>query len=120
MEAVRPVREGLLAKHENCMVCGHSPRRPWPDKPRESSQLCCHEIASGPLRDKALDQPYALLVVCWFCNGYRLTNRAAWPEAKQLAVLRRKAPENFDLKAYNRLVNPRAPNRITIEEVLEA
>jgi len=100
------------------MVCGHSPRRPWRDKPRELSQLCVHEIANGPLRQKALDKPYACLVTCYFCNQYEMTNKAKWPEARQLAVLLAKAPEDFDLVAYNYLMNPRAPNRLTIEEVM--
>lgn len=99
------------------MVCGHSPRRPWPDKPLDCSTLCCHEIARGPLRQKALDKPYAILVVCAWCNEYQLHNRRTWPEARQLAVLKRRAPEDFDLEAYNRLVNDRAPLRITMEEV---
>ena len=82
--------------------------------PRELSQLCCHEIANGPLRDAALDKPFAILVACWVCNGGCLER---WPEAKQLAVLKFAAPENYDLEAYNKLVNPNAPNRITQAEV---
>jgi hypothetical protein len=99
------------------MVCGHSPLRPWLDKPRELSQLCVHEIANGPLREKALDKPYACLVTCWWCNQYEMTNKARWPEARQLSVLLAKAPEDFDLVAYLTLTNPRAMRRITIEEV---
>jgi hypothetical protein len=81
------------------------------------SQLCCHEIANGPLRQKALDKPYAILVLCWWCNGYVVTNKKEWPEPRQLATLLMESPEAFDLAAYNSLVNPRAPNRITMEEV---
>lgn len=99
------------------MICGHSPERPWRDKPRECSQLCCHEIANGPLRDKALDKPFAILVACWACNGGPLNDKKEWPEARQLAVLKRESPEDYDLVAYNRLVNERAPNRITPNEV---
>lgn len=80
--------------------------------------MCCHEIANGPLRQIALDKPFALLVVCWWCNGL-LCNKSRWPEARQLAVLQRAAPDDYDLAAYNALVNPRAPNRITQEEVDE-
>jgi len=40
-----------------------------------------------------------------------------WPESRQLAILRQKAPEDYDLIAYNRLVNENAPDRITQEEV---
>ena len=99
------------------MICAHSPAHPWRDKPRECSQLCCHEIANGPLRAAALDQPYAILVLCYFCNSYEVVNKVRWPEARQLAVLLRESPQDFDLAAYNALVNPRAPNRITLDEV---
>jgi len=40
-----------------------------------------------------------------------------WPEARQLAVLRAKSLGDYDLVAYNNLVNPRAPSRITQAEV---
>lgn len=99
------------------MICGRSPWSPWRDKPRECSRLCVHEIANGPLRDKALDKPYACLVLCWWCNGYEVVNKKVWPEARQLAVLKARGQGAYDLPAYNRLVNERAPNRITPEEV---
>lgn len=99
------------------MVCGHSPEHPWPRLPSECSVLACHEIARGPLRDKALDKPFAILVACWACNSGPLNDKREWPEARQLAVLQREAPEDYDLVAYNRLVCERAPNRITQEEV---
>lgn len=99
------------------MICGRHPGRPWRDKPRELSQLCCHEIANGPNRQKALDKPYAILVLCWFDNGYTVTNKAEWPEARQLAVLLRHAPEDFDLKAYLELTSPNALRRIEMEEI---
>ncbi len=112
------MRQRLLEKHEACLICGHSPARPWRDKPRELSQLAVHEIANGPLRQKALDKPYACLVLCWWCNGHVVVDKSKWPESRQLAVLYVKAPEDFDLAAYNALVNPRAPNRIEMSEVL--
>lgn len=99
------------------MICGHSPALPWRNKPRELSQTCVHEIANGPLRRLALDKHFACLVLCWWCNGYVVTNKKEWPESRQLAVLLAKSPDDFDLAAYNQLVNPRAPNRITIDEV---
>ncbi len=98
------------------MICGKSPQRPHGDKPLDCSNLCVHEIANGPLRRKALDKPYATLVLCWWCNGL-VTNKGVWPEARQLAVLLTEATKDYDLVAYNRLVNERAPNRITQEEV---
>lgn len=113
----KPVRDGLLRRHAACMICRHSPAHPWRGKPRELSQLCCHEIAQGKHRHKALDQPCALLVLCAWCNLYVVTDKSAWPETRQLALLRRLSPRDYDLGAYNQLVNPRAPRRITPEEV---
>lgn len=99
-----------------CEICGHSPARPHIGKPGELSQLCCHEIANGPLRQKALDKPFAILVLDWWCNGNVVTNKQEWPEARQLAVLLEKRPNDFDLAAYNALVGY-GPNRITEEDV---
>ena len=115
--AAKPARAALIAARGKCDICGHSPRRPWPAKPRECSQLCVHEIANGPHRQKALDKPFATLVLCWWCNGNVVTDKARWPQARQLAVLKRRAPQHYDLAAFNDLVNPRAPNRITPEEI---
>ncbi len=76
-----------------------------------------HEILCGPLRQKALDQVYALLVTCWHCNGSVVTDKRVWPEARQLAVLLQHAPENYDLAAFCRLANEHAPHRVTQSEV---
>ena len=106
----------MIAAAGSCEICGHSPARPHIGKPWEVSQLCCHEIANGPLRQKALDQPFALLVLCWWCNGYVVTDKKLWPEARQLGVLRAKRPNDYDLTAYNALVGY-GPDRITEEDV---
>ena len=81
------------------------------------SRLCVHEIANGVNRQAALDKPFALLVLCWYCNGHVVTDKGQWPEARQLAVLLEKAPEDYDLVAYNYLINPNAPKRIEQWEV---
>lgn len=81
------------------------------------SELACHEIADGALRLKAVDKPYAILVLCSYCNCEAVKDSKEWPQSRQLAVLKEKSPERYDLKAFNFLVNPRAPNRITQEEV---
>lgn len=99
------------------MICGHGPKRPHRDKPRECSQLCCHEIACGKNREKALDKPYAILVLCGFCNGSVVTDKGTWPEPRQLAVLMQESPGDYDLESYNRLINPNAPRRITQDDV---
>jgi hypothetical protein len=56
-------------------------------------------------------------VLCAYCNLYEVEDKRKWPQARQLAVLMRKSPEDYDLAAFNYLVNPNAPNRITQEEV---
>jgi hypothetical protein len=116
MSEVKPIRTALIRKAGRCMICGASPKEPSRFG-RELSELCCHEIANGPCRDKALDKPFAILVLCAYCNGQRVEDKAAWPQSRQLAVLGSKAPEDYDLSAFNYLVNPNAPNRITQEEV---
>lgn len=98
------------------MICGHSPRKPWRNRPRECSELCVHEILNGPLRQQSLDKQFACLVLCWHCNGM-VTNKKDWPEARQLAVLKAKRPDRYDLAAFNTLANPRAPNRLLESEV---
>lgn len=115
--AARPVREALILKAGRCEICGASPDRPHRGLPKEFSALACHEIACGKHRLKALDKPYAILVLCWKCNSLEVTSKGRWPEARQLAVLKANRPADYDLEAYNFLVNPRAPNRITHQEV---
>ena len=70
-------------------------------------------------RQKALDKPYAVLVLCWGCNGLA-TDKGTWSEAAQLKCLKESRPEDYDLVAYNHLVNPRAPNRLEPFEIDEA
>lgn len=83
------------------------------------AKLAVHEIASGVYRQKALDKPYAVLVLCWYCNSGPFQDRAEWPESRQLALLARRRPNNFDLAAYLELTSPRAIRRIEIAEVLQ-
>lgn len=99
-------RKELIASVGKCEVCGR--RR----------QLSCHEIAGGPDRQKALDKAYAILVLCWTCNQ-GMEDRSVWPQARQLALLRHSRPNDYDLVAFNFLVNPRAPMRITADEVAQ-
>lgn len=114
----KPFRENLIKTVGQCEICGHSPQHKWKDKPADCSQLCVHEIANGPDRNKALDKPFATLVLCWWCNGQEVTSKADWPESRQLAVLARSRPMDFDLSAYLKLTNPNAMKRIEIHEVL--
>lgn len=119
-DEARVIRQAMVDAATGCELCGCSPLRPNRRLPIGMSQLCVHEIANGPLRNKAQDKPYATLVVCWACNA-ELNNkgRDGWPEPRQLAVLALSRPQDFDLRAYNELVNPRAPRRITLFEVYE-
>ena len=112
----KPVRDHLIARAGCCMICGASPKRPKHHL-TELNQLVCHEISNGPLRQKSLDKPYCILVLCVFCNQYEVEDKGKWPQSRQLAVLLAKSPENYDLQAFNFLVNPNAPRRIEQHEV---
>jgi hypothetical protein len=105
--AAKPIRDGLRERVGRCELCG-----------KRNRPLACHEISRGPLRQKSLDRVECILVVCPACHEL-LGDKARWPEARQLAVLRKSRPGDYDLVAYNELVNPRAPNRITQAEVEE-
>ena len=114
----RPFREKLVAEAGQCENCGCSPERRHGRMP-ELVALAVHEIASGPDRQKALDKPYAVLVLCWECNSGPFQNRGEWPESRQLALLARRRPKDFNLTAYLELTSPRAMRRIEIHEVLQ-
>jgi hypothetical protein len=102
----KPVRDELR-RLGRCEICGNVRGR-----------FDVHEICRGVNRDKALDKPYALLLVCRACHD-RMDSASEWPEAKQLAALARSRPKDFDLAAYLGLTSPNAPYRIEISEVLE-
>lgn len=116
MQQVKPFRTALIDQTGQCMLCGTSPRRPI-HAMEALNQLCCHEILNGPLRDKVLDERSCLIVACWYCNQYELDNKGDWPLPRQLAVIKAKAPERYDLKRVLELRNPRAMNYVTEDEV---
>jgi hypothetical protein len=103
----KPFRDDLIQRVGRCEYCHEKPPR---------VRLCVHEVANGPNRQKALDKPYAVLVLCWGCNGLA-TDKGTWSEAAQLKCLKESRPEDYDLAAYNHLINPRAPMRIEQFEV---
>ena len=108
-------RRELAAEVGRCELCGHNPSRVRKGGVRWA--LCVHEIARGIHRQKALDKRYAVLILCWHCHMERIHNGPEkWPEAKQLAVLKRGRPDDYSLKAYNALVGY-GPNRIAEEDV---
>jgi hypothetical protein len=102
----KPIRDALRSEAGRCEITG------------AAGVLDVHEICRGVHRSKALDKRFALLVVCRFAHE-ELGSAAKWPEARQLAVLAERRLFDFDLVAYLNLTNPRAPNRVTLEEVLE-
>jgi hydrogenase maturation factor len=76
-----------------------------------------HEIANGSYRLKARLEPFAVLVLCGECHVQ--IHRMPKPEQQHicLAILYHARTADYDLQAFNMLVNPRAPNRITQYEV---
>ena len=64
-EQAREFRENLVLRVGKCEICNHR----WQQNPPQTRRLCVHEIANGPHRHKAIDQAYAVLVVCWACNS---------------------------------------------------
>jgi hypothetical protein len=112
MAEAKAVRVRLIGDAGKCEICGHGPRRPWRDKPLECSRLCCHEIAGGPDRERFLDLPFGLLILCWWCNSEVVEDKKLWPRARQLALLKKRRPWDYDLILFNKTVNPRAPRAI--------
>lgn len=102
----RPIREALRSEVGRCEISG------------AVGPFDVHEICRGVHRSKALDKRFALLVVCRLAHE-ELGSASKWPEARQLAVLAERRLFDFDLKAYLELTSPRAPDRITLEEVQE-
>jgi len=99
------------------MACGHSSRNPNPKFPLAMSKVICHEVSNGPMRQASLDKGFAVLCICRYCNEHEFTNKAKWPEARQLCLLMVRAFERYNLEAYLKHTNPRAMERITQEEV---
>jgi len=106
----KPFRDALIAEVGCCEVCLRR-RQVRPGK------LCVHEIARGSHRHKAVDKRFALLVLCDRCHLERIHGNEQWPQARQLAVLKRSRPADYDLAAFLNLKNPNALRAITEEEV---
>ncbi len=112
IDEVADFRRDLIATVGQCEICNYIPGRHW----RWPPGLVCHEISRGPLRQKSLDKSFAILILCIACHE-DLDDRKEWPDARQLAALKRSRPEDFSLQAFNLLVNPNAPNRVMPSEV---
>lgn len=110
-------RRAFVNEHCQCAVCGHSSRHPWKDKPLACSKVVCHEIANGQFRAMAFPEPCTWLPACRFCNEHVLTNKAVWPEARQLCLKMVRDPGRYDLAKYLNITSPAAPRRIEQGEV---
>jgi hypothetical protein len=106
MEKVKPIRDALREEVGHCEICGCS-----------RGTLDVHEICRGVHRAAALDKPFALLLLCRKCHE-EVGSAAEWPEARQLALLAKSRPSQFNLTAYLALTSPKAPWRIEIQEIL--
>jgi len=115
---VGPFRVALIEATGECMLCGTNPKRPKHSL-AQLNELCCHEILNGPLRDKCLAERSCLIVACWHCNGGPLNQKGEWPLARQLAVIKHKALDRYDLKRVLEIRNPGAMNFVTEDEVDE-
>lgn len=107
-------RDQLIASVGHCEICHYIPGKHW----RWPSGLSCHEIARGTLRLKSLDKRFATLILCSACHE-DVDDTKAWPQARQLAVLRKSRPQDFDLEAFSRLVGY-GPERITVADIDKA
>lgn len=108
----RQFREQFIQEVGCCELCGYNPSLPG----GYVRPLACHEIARGQARQRALDQRCAILVLCQECHMRRIHGPEDWPEARQLALLRRSRPDDFDLSQYNLIVGY-GPDRISEEDV---
>ena len=111
IDECREFRLNIREEVGRCELCG-GPPTDW--------GFSVHEIARGPNRLKALDKRYAVLVLCYDCHNERIHNGPEkWPEKKQLALLKRSWPDDFDLPSYNALVGY-GPDRVTALDVENA
>jgi hypothetical protein len=78
----------------------------WCQVPKSPEHLDADEIARGPVRSQALDQPYALLVMCR--RDHDLAQN--WSRARRLALLKIRRPLLFDLEAFHKLTDRRFPD----------
>lgn len=103
-----PVRLALIERIGRCECCG---------KRFPLNMLACHEIANGAFRQRALDQEYALLVLC---NGCHLGHVQSEPKARQMARLYLSDSPRYNLPAYWALICRREyPSQAEVDEQIE-
>lgn len=108
MREVKPIRDALRSEVAQCEICG-----------TQRGVLDVHEIGRGPCRAICLGERCALLIVCRSCHSEKLSQPAEWTEARQLALLAKRRPRDFNLTRFLEITSPRAPSRIEIHEILE-
>jgi len=101
----------LIDEVEHCELCGHDPTRV-----RHDYKLVIHHIMRGALRKKSTGKRFANLVLCKNCHDTCIHGKTEWRQARQLALLRRSRPGDYDLAAYNELKGYGA-DRITESDV---
>jgi len=120
MKKAGPFRRDLIERAGGkCEWCGHSFSNPNPSLPREMSVVSAHEILNGPLRSKTLMEPCSLLILDFTCNAGDFNRKQLWPMVRQIALLKIRRPQDFDLERFLWLRNPAADRFITHEEVEE-
>lgn len=112
-----PVREAYVRRFGFCWVCEHRPKVIiWPGLgPKD---LNCHEILRGSgYRTKTLDEFCQIVVSCNECNQGPLHCRREYPDERQLALVKRFAPDSYDLARFLELRNHNAPLAISDKAV---
>jgi hypothetical protein len=98
LAAAKEDRDDLRAKIKGCEFC-------------EKRAFALHEIPRAGVRSYVIGLPSCVLGLCDPGCHQRIGD--GWPKAKQLALLKIKRPESFDLDVYNRW----AVARVTDEDV---
>jgi hypothetical protein len=93
-------RDEFRLAFDKCFLCG----QPGTD---------VHEIARGPFRAKAMEDPSAWLKVCGWCHENKFPTMTI---ARQLALKMLCDPENYDRQKVN-LLRKRQPDAVTEREV---
>lgn len=92
-------REKLIERVRRCEFCGV-----------HRASLAVHEIARGTSRDAALDQRYAVLVLCDWCHGALHRMAGDDQRALGLALLQRSRPFDYSLPSFWKLIGRNFPD----------
>lgn len=103
--------ESMAEDSGQCELCRYDPTRE-----RHGLALVRHHIMRGPLRQKSTGKRFATLILCRKCHMERIHGNENWPEARQLALLKRVRPGDYDLSAYN-AIKGYGPERIAEADI---